>query len=140
MTITLTVTGKPIAKARPKFVRRGKFVSAYNPQETEEGRWLWQVIQQYKGPPISGPVRLSLAFWMPIPKSTSKKKREQMLTGYLHHDKKPDIDNLIKFTFDCLNGVLFEDDRQVIGISAIKTYSEIPRTVVVLRKVEGDHD
>jgi phage terminase large subunit GpA-like protein len=39
MMINITIPGPPIAKKRPKFARRGKFVTTYNPQDSEEGRW-----------------------------------------------------------------------------------------------------
>ena len=35
-----------------------------------------------------------------------------------------DIDNLIKFTLDAMQGCLFVDDRQVVQISASKVYAD----------------
>lgn len=35
-----------------------------------------------------------------------------------------DVDNLAKFVLDSLNGVLYEDDRQVISLHAIKVYDD----------------
>lgn len=131
-TITITIPGAPIAKKRPKFFRRGPFVGAYNPQETEEGKWLWSATQSMGGPDfgiLSDPVELSMSFYMPIPSSISAKKKQELK----HHIKKPDIDNLQKFCLDCLNGVLFRDDRQVYKIEAVKLYSEDPRTQIEVR-------
>jgi len=121
----ITVKGKPIAKARPRFARAGNFVKTYNDQETEEGRWLWEAREQLTKQ-ASGPIAVNMRFFMPIPKSTSKKKREMLC----YHSKKPDIDNLIKFACDCLNGMAWEDDSQISEIEASKIYSENPRTVI----------
>jgi Holliday junction resolvase RusA-like endonuclease len=33
--LLITIPGKPIAKKRPRFARRGKFVTTYNDQQTE---------------------------------------------------------------------------------------------------------
>ena len=130
--IKLTIPGKPIAKKRPRFARRGKFVATYNDQETEEGRFLWEVKQQYRGKPLKGPLQLCLEFGMYIPKSTSKKKQVEMIIGQIRHTKKPDLDNLIKFVLDCLNETAWDDDKQVIYLSAAKHYSETPQTVIVI--------
>ena len=134
--IKLEIPGKPIAKKRPRFARRGKFVMTYNDQETEEGRFLWEVKQQYKGKPIEGPVQLHCEFCMYIPKSTSKKKQVEMIMGQIEHTKKPDLDNMIKFVKDCLNGIAWNDDSQVTYLSAVKHYSETPKTVVVITEAD----
>jgi len=134
--IELIIPGKPIAKKRPRFVRRGKFVGTYNDQETEEGRFILEVKSQLSGYDIiTGPVKLTTTFFMPIPKSTSKKKKAQMLRGEIKHSKKPDFDNLVKFVCDCLNGIIWKDDSQVYISSVLKMYSENPMTVITILEV-----
>ena len=126
----LTIPGKPIGKRRPRFARRGKFVVTYNDQETEEGRFLLDARRQWKAPIMEGPVYLSLTFFMPIPKSTSKKVLSAMRKNGVRHTKKPDLDNMVKFVKDCLNGLVWKDDSQVDELTAKKIYSENPRTVI----------
>jgi Holliday junction resolvase RusA-like endonuclease len=129
--IELIIPGKPIAKKRPRFVRRGKFVGTYSDQETEEGRFILEVKSQLNGCDIiKGPVKLTVTCFMPIPKSTSKKKKAQMLRGEIKHTKKPDFDNLIKFICDCLNGIVWKDDSQVYMSSILKIYAEHPMTII----------
>ena len=130
MIIEITIEGKPIAKKRPRFVRRGKFVSAYNEQETEEGRWLWEALPQVGNKKFEGPVKMECDFIMPIPKSTSIKKRVAMITGKTSHTKKPDLDNCLKFVKDCLNGHAWIDDAQVVEVTAKKYYGTDPMTVI----------
>jgi Holliday junction resolvase RusA-like endonuclease len=125
----IIIPGKPIAKARPKFARRGKSVTTYNPQESEEGKWLTLAIGQITEK-LSGPIHLEAEFFMPIPESTSAKKRRLMLLGEIAHIKKPDLDNLIKFCKDCLNGIAWNDDAQVISINASKKYGDDAGTVL----------
>ena len=36
------------------------------------------------------------------------------------HASKTDVDNLAKFVLDSLNGILYEDDRQVVSLKAVK--------------------
>src|SRR4030042_1191031 len=130
--ITLTIPGAPIAKQRPRFARVGKFVRTYDPQETEEGRFLFEIQKQWARPPIETPVKVRCSFEMPIPKSTSGKKAWAMLKEEIKHTKKPDIDNLVKFSCDCLNGVVWKDDSQIVYLAGGKFYSEEPKTIIML--------
>jgi Holliday junction resolvase RusA-like endonuclease len=125
----IVIPGKPIAKARPKFARRGKFVTTYNPQESEEGKWITQAIGQIPEV-VDGPILLRCWFSMPIPKSASKKAIAGMVSGDIQHTKKPDLDNLVKFVKDCLNGIAWKDDSQVVKMIAAKGYSAAPFTMV----------
>lgn len=115
--IELTIPGKPIAKKRPRFFRRGNIVGTYNPQETEEGRWLLLASSNLPEKPIDGPVSLKCSFIFDFPKSYPKKKR-----GEAVHITKPDLDNLVKFVKDCLNKTAWRDDSQVVSLTAKKIY------------------
>ena len=128
--ILLEVLGDPIPLNRPKVCRRGSFVHMYDPQKMEKERIQWQIRSLYKETPILFPIEMDIVFAVPIPKSASKVKRRYMLQGDLYPMKKPDIDNLIKFILDCLNGILFHDDSQVQIIHARKVYSDSPRTII----------
>lgn len=136
----LTIPGKPIAKKRPRFARKGSFVITYNPQEPEEGRFLFEVQKQWKREALTNPIRLSLFFEMPIPKSTSVSKRKLMERGWIPHTKRPDLDNLIKFVKDCLNGTVYRDDSQIISLMAEKKYSYDPKTLIYVAWTEGVKD
>ncbi len=130
--IHLSIPGVPIAKKRPRFARVGNFVKTYNPQESEEGRFVWDLRQQWTQAPLTQAISLEAIFHMPIPKGTSVKKRGQMCNGEVKHTKRPDCDNLLKFLKDCFNGVVWKDDSQVYKVIAEKRYSENPRTSVSL--------
>lgn len=121
----ISVIGNPIAKKRPRFARRGKFVVTYNDQETEEGRFLWEVKNQWlRTAPIEEPIELDVEFYMPIPKYLIKK------WDHTPHIKKPDCSNLLKFIEDCCNQVVWRDDSQIHTLSVTKRYSQLPRTIM----------
>lgn len=126
--LIITIPGQPIAKKRPRFARRGKFVTTYNSQQTEEGKFICLMQNQFYGPPIPAgvPIFLNICFSVQIPKSLPKKK---VVIGPV---RKPDIDNMIKFVMDCANGILWHDDAQVVHIAATKVYNENPSTKIVL--------
>jgi len=135
MQLTLTISGNPIAKARPRFARVGKFVKTYNIQDTEEGKFRWELLRQVlphrtgEGPlvPMGIPVSLRAIFYMPIPSGMSKKRLAAL--SY-RHVKRPDTDNLLKMLKDCGNGILWADDSQVCEVHAGKLYDENPRTYI----------
>ncbi len=135
--MAITIYGKPIAKARPRFARRGKFVMAYNGQETEEGRFLFEAKTQVKQC-LKNSVEINCFFYMPRPKNhygTGKKNEILKETAPIYHTKKPDLDNLVKFVLDCLNGLAWYDDSQIITLIAHKVYSNVPRTCIEIGAV-----
>jgi Holliday junction resolvase RusA-like endonuclease len=138
----ITIPGKPIAKKRPRFYRRGSHVGAYDDQKSESGKFIINVMNQlskdFKKFDSNTPLRLACLFTMPIPKSTSKKKRAAMLAGEIYHTKKPDCDNLIKFVKDCCNEIIWHDDSQVVHVAAKKEYGENPSTAFRIQILKGD--
>ena len=79
--------------------------------------------------PLEGPVGLALAFFFPRPKSHyGTGKNSAMLKGSAPtvHAQKPDIDNVIKSTLDAMNGVAYQDDKQVIQVRAEKRWALRP--------------
>jgi Holliday junction resolvase RusA-like endonuclease len=138
----LKILGKPIAKKRPRFARVGKFVRTYNPQETEEGRFLFEAYRQLGNgfKPIEKPITVIMGYYMPIPKGTSKKKKTLMVMKQIQHCKKPDLSNLVKFTEDALNNVVWKDDSQITMMWAHKQYSKEPRTEITIMGEDRDDD
>lgn len=60
-------------------------------------------------------VRLSVAFYLPRPKSLGKKS--------LPHLKAPDLDKLVRAVKDALTHVVYADDSQVVEVLATKQYT-----------------
>jgi Holliday junction resolvase RusA-like endonuclease len=80
--------------------------------------------------PIAAPVILECRFFFPVPASKSKKIKAGMLSGEIRHTTKPDLDNLVKFVLDAINGIVILDDRQVCAMYGSKGYGTTPRTEV----------
>ena len=129
------VPGKPSAKKRPRFSRH----SVYNSQKSVEDRFRWELKKQLpKGfamLPRDTALSVECGFFLPIPKSVSKKQRSLMSDEKFWHTKKPDLDNHLKYVLDCMAAVVFCDDCSVVRISTVKKYSDAPRTEIVVRKV-----
>lgn len=141
--INFTVWGNPQGKKRPRFARQGNYVRAYTDKETVSYENLVKLsfinsgCKKYVG---EIPLKVEIDFYMSIPKSTSKKKYIKMLSNEIRPLKKIDLDNGIKIILDALNKVAFDDDKQVIEVSARKFYSDTPRTEVKICQMEKKLD
>ena len=126
--ISFVVPGVPVGKGRPKFARRGNFVTAYTPEKTASYENLVKVYaaQAMKGrPPIEGAVLVTIAFYVSPPASWSQKKQTSALNGGIFPTSKPDLDNCIKGIFDACNEIVFRDDKQAVDLVVKKRYAEI---------------
>jgi len=132
--IELKIPGCPFGKQRPIVTRRG----AFTPKKTVNyENYVKELYIINKFPKLEGYISMSVKAYYPIPKSTSKKKRAQMLQGILLPDKKPDCDNILKCIADSLNKIAYGDDKQIVHMDIEKYYSEEPRTEVILKEREG---
>ena len=74
--------------------------------------------ESFAGVPVS--VRIEADY--PMPKSWSKRKREETRGTYA--DVKVDIDNLAKVIFDAWNGVIWDDDKAIVALIARKKWAD----------------
>ena len=132
---TLRIPITPTPKARPRFTRAGH---TYTPKKTANYE---KAIADYYRQATKGfkfereqAVVINIVFGMPIPKSTSKSKKEDMQNGAIKHIKKPDTDNLLKAVLDGLNGIAWADDSQVIRVCASKEYSTEPYVYIYIHE------
>lgn len=99
---------EPIGKARPRASRRGKHIHMYTPNKTQH--WMQLVFmkarEQYKGPPLGGPMEVHII-------SVFKRPQRIKIPERTPHVVKPDIDNVAKIVLDALcygeNPVLVDD-------------------------------
>ena len=135
--ILMTLYGNPVAQGRPRFSRQGGFVKTYDPIKSKAYKALIRLelqplLSEPDFKPIDQACCLNLKVFRAMPKSFSKKKREEALLGYIRPTTKPDTDNYVKGVLDALNGTALKDDSVVCEIFARKFYSERPRIEVVL--------
>lgn len=139
--IAFTIPGQPVAKGRPKFARRGNFVTTYTPEKTQNYENLVKMAATNAmagAEPTPGPIALELMLLLQIPASWSKTKRARAVNGAVCATKKPDADNVLKGIKDGCNGIVWRDDAQVVQILIHKKYSEMPRAVVSIRELPGE--
>ncbi len=128
----IVIPVKPIPKGRPRFANG----HAYTPKET---RWYEETVQTIARlkikEPFTGPLKMEIHFYLPIPKSWSEKKKKAAMDKTIVPSSKPDIDNLCKAIMDSLNGgVGYNDDKQIVELHTYKWYGE-PRTEIELEEI-----
>ena len=131
--------GEPVGKGRPRVTaRRGKgkdsaiYALAYTPKRTKEFEdnirfeFMANCCEKMPVYPKDVPLKVEMVFAFSIPRSWTKKKKEEARLGLVHKTTKPDADNVAKAVLDALVGLAMEDDSQVTVLMMEKIYSEEP--------------
>jgi len=119
--MTIIVHGTPAPQGSKRHVGRGVMIESSKKVKPwrEAVKWAALAPDDVTLRPhekLIGPVRVHVTFYMPKPKSAKKNAVP---------DKKPDIDKLIRSTFDALTEAgIWEDDSRVTYLSACKEYAE----------------
>lgn len=134
--VSFTIPGTPVAKGRPRFARRGNYVTAYTPKKTANYESLVRIYatQAMQGVAvIAGAVSVTICLYVVPPASWSKTKRIDALSGVIFPTSKPDWDNYGKILCDGCNGIVWVDDSQVVEAKVRKMYSDSARAIVQVR-------
>lgn len=140
MGIKIIIPGQPQGKARGRtFIHNvtGR-PTTMTPQKTVlyenliKSQWI-----QSRHELMKGMLKVDITAYYQIPKSKSKKIKEQMSLGQIRPTTKPDADNVAKVVCDALNEVAYHDDTQIVELTVHKWYSENPRVEVEVMK-EGE--
>lgn len=114
--LTFTVPGPPVPKERARRAPNGRW---YTPTKTRDYERLVASCALHVGAkPKTGPVHITLAIFWPDRRSR-------------------DADNVLKSIQDGLNGIAYDDDRQVIGFTVTTELDRSkPRAVVSVRYMQ----
>lgn len=132
---------EPVEQARPRATRMRKGIRVYDPKKVAVfKRQLGMLAKQQmidRGlEPYDGPLEVHMEFYRPVQASISKKERDRRLSGVHRPTVKPDLSNYIKALEDGLNGIIWIDDNRIVQIVAEKKYSDRPRIVIEVNKVD----
>lgn len=130
------VEGKIRGKARPR-VCKGH---AFTPKETVNyENKVKECYLKQDGRYLEGSIKAIIKAYYKIPKSYTKKRVQAIKEGLELPNKKPDIDNCIKVILDALNGIAYEDDKQVVQVIAVKKWTEdIERVEFELKEIKRE--
>lgn len=147
MIIDFVVKGKPQGKGRhrsavtkngkvrtytpPKTVRYEKDIAQAFRIEEHSRRFVW---------PLDCVYHLRVIAYFPVPKSWTKTRKQKAYNRELHPTVVPDGDNILKAVADGLNGLAWQDDRQVIIQEVKKMYVKedmVPCIHVFIRMIDA---
>ena len=137
MKVDFVIQGKVQAKQRPRFNRYSG--RTYTPNETiaYENCVKTCYLEKYKDKELmEKPLRVIIKAYFEIPKSTSKKRKQQMLDDEILPMVKPDTDNIAKSILDSLNGIAYKDDKQVAELIVYKFYNDTPYVNVTIEEID----
>ena len=136
----IELAGTPISKMRHRYYVKHGAIVTYNPQSDDDKSMRWRLeislrdainAKDSDAKLLSqcNAYKVDIEFHLPLPKNASKSQENQYL-WYGDANIKPDIDNLVKFYLDAANGILWQDDKQIIELNVIKKYSQKPKTII----------
>lgn len=132
---TIYVSGKPIPLARPRMWNN----KCFDTQKVEKRLFARAASLDFKKKPYDVALSVYMFFGMPIATSLSKKKQQALI--HSPHLATPDLDNLVKFVCDALNGIVWSDDKLIHSIKADKYYACEPHTrIIVVPNKLNDND
>lgn len=129
-TIEFMILGNPIAQQRHRYCKRGNFIHNYDPSAKDKANFLAKCLQFQTEAPKNSNIFVELRFYIKPPQTLKKSIKELISQETLFCNKRPDVDNFIKFTADSLNGYFWKDDGQIVQVLASKKYSFNPRTEI----------
>lgn len=131
--IKIVIPGTPVPQSRPRFTRQGHAYESGKSRDYKKVVAMAAEAIMGAQEPLRGALWCNVIFYMPIPKSTSQKRRKELMGAFVV--KKPDTDNLVKAVTDGMNGIVYVDDSQIVRIIAEKKYDENPRAEILIDEV-----
>jgi Holliday junction resolvase RusA-like endonuclease len=120
---TFVIPWDPIPLQRARFSHG----NVYDSQKHLKFRYGMELQRQFEGEEMfHGPIALHMTFYFSIGPRPSKRKIEQKLLG--SHIFRPDLDNLVKWVFDCCQNVVYKEDCIISYLRAKKLYDHRART------------
>jgi len=130
----LTIPGEPIGQGRGRAVRTGAGVRIVDPEKSRNWK---HYAQMHMSTAVIAPYTEALkvtiwAYWG-CPKGEERKRTPR---PEQYRAKIPDADNVMKAVFDAGNGVLWNDDRQIVDCRIMKIQAKQGEPARLVVKVE----
>jgi Holliday junction resolvase RusA-like endonuclease len=115
-----TVHGLPAPQGSKRHVGNGRMIESSKKVKPWREAVKWAALEARAAaghpPPLEGPLSVTVSFYLPRPKTAPKRR--------LYPDRKPDIDKLLRSTFDAMGDAgVWGDDAQVVMVAAAKYYA-----------------
>lgn len=135
--VWITIDGEIHADVRPRLgTTWGKRKVFYDPKSSEKKELKKSLAQLigYSFPSFNGSFFKNNPVIATIDISIKKTKYSKSKNP----TKKPDIDNLAKFYLDVMNGIMYDDDKQIVSLEIRKFYGDKDCTSISIEKVNRE--
>ena len=123
--LTITIDGPPVPKQRPRHVRRYDNVIIFTPKKTVKFE---KAVKMQAVKALHEWDDENFGDW------DTSARFEVSMFFFFPDRRNRDLDNCVKSITDALNKVVYDDDRQIDEIHAVRDVDRHnPRTVVVVR-------
>ena len=129
----IVIPGDPIPQGRMRHATWGGHGHLYDPNAKDKVLVRKHLSANYQHQHYEYP-EVSFIFGMPIPASMAKWMQLLCRSQIVRHTKKPDVDNLVKFYLDVMDGIVFTQDSKVSLGYCVKIYAPYSGVVAVIRE------
>lgn len=134
--IAFCVPGEPVGKGRARTTIAAGYVRLYTPPKTvayERMVATYAKLAMGALVPLKGPLSASVLFRYSVPKSYPQARRRAVLAGLEPYMGRFDLDNLVKSVKDAMNGIVYEDDAQIVRLNALKRPDANPGVDILVK-------
>ena len=137
--IKFTVDGRPVPAVRmtQKSKYTSKAAARYLSYKSLVKHTARNTMIQTQAKRMEKPLAVSVDVYYSIPKSFTKRDRDEIInSGYtVKPITRGDIDNIVKSITDACNGVVYDDDIQIVQLSASKNYGKVDCVHVTIEEL-----
>ena len=134
--LILEVNIEPIPQQSARFMRFGNKIRSFQPKKVVDYKKevrkqiLAQLPKDFKL--YRNTLSVGVDYMLKTVTALRKKELEFIKNGGIfYRGQRPDIDNLTKALFDCLTGIVWNDDAQVADYHAKKYYSKEDGKIII---------
>lgn len=138
--VDIFLRDSPVAQARSRFAYVNGHSLVFDPQKDKKRAAARKISNQILENGFSGPLKGSLCveavFTIQIPSGLNQIQKNKLLWDCQNICIKPDIDNLLKFYLDVMNGLVYEDDKQIVSVYAFKKVGVVPSVAIKVSEID----
>lgn len=119
-----------VPASRPRVARFGTYIAEpYKTFKNEFSKFVKNNLSKYGEKFKGNSLSVDMTFYKQIPKSYTKKKREECLKNGC--TTRPDIDNYYKAILDSMDNVFYTDDSYIVELSGRKLYTDNDNYIIL---------
>ena len=138
--VNIFLKDTPVAQARSRFAYVNGHSLVFDAQKDKKRaaarKISKQILENGFLEPLSGSLCVEAVFTIQMPSGLNQGQKNKLLWNCQNICIKPDIDNLLKFYLDVMNGLVYEDDKQIVYVYAFKKVGLVPSVAIKISELD----